>query len=125
MKQPAQEIKAFLGKNNTVEGKMSFEGIFHLEGQFEGEISGSGTLILAESAAVRGKIGVESVVVKGYVEGEICARARVEIHSKGCVRGCLTVPVLLIQEGGRLDGQCLMNGNAAIRTAKESRDSDL
>ena len=104
----SDEISAFLGKETLFEGKMTFEGVFRLEGKFEGEIFESGTLIVGETAMVKGKIGVNTIIINGLVEGEIHAKAKVEIHSTGKVYGELFTPILSIQEGGILEGHCKM-----------------
>ena len=103
-----EEISAFLGKETSFEGKMTFEGVFRLEGKFEGEIFESGTLIVGETAAVKGKIGVSTIIINGLVEGEVYARERVEIDSTGKFYGNLLTPALVVQEGGILEGHCRM-----------------
>ena len=103
-----EEISAFLGKETIFEGKMTFQGVFRLEGKFEGEIFESGTLIVGESAIVKGKIGVNSIVINGHVEGEVNAQERVEIHSTGKFYGTLFTSILMINEGGILEGHCKM-----------------
>jgi cytoskeletal protein CcmA (bactofilin family) len=105
-----EEISAFLGKETAFEGKMTFEGVFRLEGKFEGEIFESGTLIIGETATIKGKIGVNTIIINGLVEGEVRAKGRVEIHSTGKVYGNLFTPTLTINEGGILDGHCKMEG---------------
>jgi cytoskeletal protein CcmA (bactofilin family) len=103
-----EEISAFLGKETSFEGKMTFQGMFRLEGRFEGEIFESGTLIVGETAVVKGKIGVHTVIISGFVEGDLHAKARVEIHSTGKVHGNLFTPSLIINDGGVLEGSCKM-----------------
>jgi cytoskeletal protein CcmA (bactofilin family) len=103
-----EEISAFMGKETSFEGKMTFEGVFRLEGKFEGEIFESGTLIVGETAAVKGKIGVNSIIINGLVEGEVYAKERVEIDSTGKFYGSLFTPALVIKEGGILEGHCRM-----------------
>ena len=103
-----EEISAFLGKETFFEGKMAFEGVFRLEGRFEGEIFESGTLIVGETATVKGKIGVYTIIINGLVEGEVYARERVEIDSTGKFYGSLFTPALVIKEGGILEGHCRM-----------------
>ena len=103
-----EEISAFLGKDTVFEGKMTFEGVFRLEGKFEGEIFESGTLIIGETAVVKGHIGVNTIIINGLVEGEVYAKGRVEIHSTGKLYGTLVTPTLAINEGGILDGHCKM-----------------
>jgi cytoskeletal protein CcmA (bactofilin family) len=105
-----EEISAYLGKETFFEGKMTFEGVFRLDGRFEGEIFDSGTLIVGETASVKGKIGLNTIVVNGVVEGEVYAKTRVEIHSMGKVHGSLSTPTLVINEGGIFEGHCKMEG---------------
>jgi cytoskeletal protein CcmA (bactofilin family) len=107
---PSEEISAFLGKETLFEGKMTFEGVFRLDGKFEGEIFDSGTLIVGETAIVKGKIGINTIIINGLVEGEVYAKARVEIHSTGKVYGKLFTPILTINEGGIFEGHCKMEG---------------
>jgi cytoskeletal protein CcmA (bactofilin family) len=104
----SEEISAFLGKETLFEGKMTFQGVFRLDGKFEGEIFESGTLIIGESAVVKGKIGVNTIIINGLVEGEVNAQERVEIHSRGKLYGTLSTPILTINEGGILEGHCKM-----------------
>jgi len=87
---------------------MTFEGVFRLDGKFEGEIFESGTLIVGEAASVKGKVGLHTIIVNGVVEGEIYAKVRVEIHSTGKVYGTLYAPTLTINEGGIFEGHCKM-----------------
>jgi cytoskeletal protein CcmA (bactofilin family) len=106
----SEEISAYLGKQTLFEGKMTFEGVFRLDGKFEGEIFESGTLIVGETAVIKGKVGLDTIVINGLVEGDICAKTRVEIHSTGKVYGTLFTPVLTVNEGGILEGHCKMEG---------------
>ena len=78
-----EEISAFLGKETSFEGKMTFQGMFRLEGRFEGEIFESGTLIVGESAVVKGKIGVHTIIISGLVEGDLYASAHVRSTRQG------------------------------------------
>ncbi len=109
----SEEISAYLGKQTIFEGKMTFEGVFRLDGKFEGEIFESGTLIVGETAIIKGKVGLDTIIINGLVEGDVHAKARVEIHSTGKVYGTLFTPILTINEGGVLEGHCKMEGAPA------------
>jgi cytoskeletal protein CcmA (bactofilin family) len=106
----SEEISAFLGKETLFEGKMTFEGVFRLDGKFEGEIFDSETLIVGETAIVKGKIGINTIIINGLVEGDVYAKVRVEIHPTGKVYGKLFTPILTINEGGIFEGHCKMEG---------------
>ena len=109
----SEEISAFLGRETVFEGKMTFQGVFRLDGKFEGEIFNSGVLVIGEAAVIKGKVEVNTIVIHGLVEGDVFAKARAEITSTGKFHGNLSTPVLIINEGGILDGQCRMEGSRA------------
>jgi cytoskeletal protein CcmA (bactofilin family) len=121
----SEEISAYLGKETVFEGKMTFEGLFRLDGRFEGEIFESGTLIVGETALIKGKVGVQSIIINGHVEGDLHAKGRVEIHAGGKFYGNLLTSSLIIHEGGIFEGQCQMDkvrnqeGARAVITGQE------
>lgn len=117
---PVEEISAFLGKETLFEGKMTFLGVFRLDGRFEGEIFESGTLIVGESAFIKGKIGVNTIIINGHVEGEIIAQERMEIHSTGKFYGSVITPIFIINEGGIFEGHCRMG-----KGDEKEKDSEL
>ena len=118
---PSEEISGYFGKEVVFEGKMTFEGVFRLDGRFEGEIFESGTLIVGETAVVKGKIEAHTITINGHLEGEVCAKGRVEIHPTGKLYGNLLTPIFIINEGGIFDGHCKMEE----RVDKEGRENDL
>lgn len=108
MKESSEKIDVFLNRDSVFEGKMTFEGVFRLDGKVVGEIFNSGTLILGEMAVIQGKLGVDALILNGTVEGEVNAKERVEIHSKGKIYGTIMAPILVIQDGGIFEGNCKM-----------------
>jgi cytoskeletal protein CcmA (bactofilin family) len=126
---PSEEISGYFGKEVVFEGKMSFEGVFRLEGRFTGEIFESGTLIIGETAVVKGKIEAHTIIINGRVEGEIHAKERVEVHPTGKFYGNLLTPVFTINEGGIFDGQCKMEGGVdkedSPRPSAQQQDQPL
>jgi len=122
MKENLEEISVFLGKNCLFEGKMTFEGAFRLDGKVEGEIFRSGTLIISETAAIKGKVEVDVLILNGMVEGEVTARKRMEIHSRGKLHGSVFTPVLVVQDGGILEGNCKMGSKPENKNHPEETE---
>lgn len=106
------DLEAFLGKNTSFEGKMSFEGMVRLDGKFDGEIFSGDILIIGEMAIVNAKIKVGTLLVDGKVTGNVHARDKIEIHSTGELNGNINTPALVIKEGGIFDGTCKMDKGA-------------
>jgi cytoskeletal protein CcmA (bactofilin family) len=115
-----EEVNAFLGKGTTFEGKMTFEGLFRLDGKFNGEIFSGDSLIIGETGEVHAEITVNILIVKGKLEGSITAKTRVEIHPPGKILGDIQTPVLVIEEGAIFDGNCRMEKAESKREEKIS-----
>jgi len=119
-------FNAILDKGSEFEGKLTFEGTVRIDGKFKGEIFSDANLVIGESGKVEADISVGAVVVSGEVVGNIKASQKVEIHSPGVVRGNITTPALIIEEGVVFEGSCSMeNGKdrkSRISTKIESED---
>ncbi|MFB0507548.1 MAG: polymer-forming cytoskeletal protein [Thermodesulfobacteriota bacterium] len=103
------DLEAFLGRNTSFEGKMSFEGMVRLDGRFDGEIFSGDVLIIGETAVVNAKIKVGTLLVDGKVTGNVHTSDKIEIHSTGKLNGDINTGVLVIEEGGIFDGTCKMD----------------
>jgi cytoskeletal protein CcmA (bactofilin family) len=129
MKQNSEKIDVFLNRHSVFEGKMTFEGVFRLDGKVVGEIFNSGTLILGETAVIQGKLGVDALILNGRVEGEVNAKERIEIQPNGKIYGTITAPILVIQDGGIFEGDCKMGTNSdderPLEGARVKMKSDL
>ena len=101
-----EEIETLLGPGTHFEGLITFRGRARLEGEMSGEIAGHGLLVLAAGAIARARVEVDELIVAGEIEGDVCARQRVEVLASGCIRGDVATPRLVIAEGGRLLGRC-------------------
>jgi cytoskeletal protein CcmA (bactofilin family) len=108
----AGEITALLGRGTEFEGRLVFEGVVRIDGQFRGDIFSRDTLILGPDSRVEAQIDADVVLIAGYVEGEIRATTRVEIHPTGYVRGSVLAPVFKIEEGGMFDGTTQMQADS-------------
>jgi len=118
-KQKLDEMKGFWGEKCIFNGKMISEGIFQLDGKVEGEIFHRGTLIIGEMAVIKGKLEVNTIILNGMFEGEVTAKERVEIDSKGKLYGTISTPIFVIQDGGIFDGNCKMRGQSDIESDLE------
>jgi cytoskeletal protein CcmA (bactofilin family) len=118
MKENLEEIKVFWNKGCVLNGKISSEGVFRLDGKMEGEISHSGTLIIGETATIKGNVEANVLILNGQLEGEVNAKERMEIHSRGKLYGTVHTPIFVIQDGGTFEGNCKMG-------VKSNNESDL
>ena len=68
------------------------------------EFATSGDVIVEKKGFVIAPIRAGNVTVKGRVQGAIDARERVTIRKSGQLKGDVTAPILVIEDGASLDG---------------------
>lgn len=107
-KKEVEEIKAFLGQGAEFEGKLIFNGAVRIDGKFQGEIFGQGSLVVGQGALVKANIAVKSVYISGDVQGNIEVNEKMNIHSTGKFFGDVRTPVFIMEEGAFFDGRSHM-----------------
>ena len=114
------EVNAYVGKGSRVAGKLFFEGTARVDGQVEGEVSVRDTFFIGESAVVTAQISGNAIVIRGKVTGDIHARKRIEIRTRGKLYGSITTPSLVIDDGAVFEGHCSMGSDTARSGRKVS-----
>jgi cytoskeletal protein CcmA (bactofilin family) len=113
---PTDAISAFLGSETRIEGKLEFRGTIRLDGNVEGQIkSRTGTLIIGDKANIKAQIQVDSVIVRGKVEGGIEARKRIEAYPPARISGDIQAPEISIESGVAFNGNCTMKSRAEVK----------
>ncbi|MBN1828163.1 MAG: polymer-forming cytoskeletal protein [Deltaproteobacteria bacterium] len=102
------EIKAFLGKGSEFSGKLVMDGAVRIDGEFTGEILGSGILTVGEGARVEGTVSLDTVIVYGSLKGTLKVKDRVELGATGRMEGNLKTAKLVVQEGASFNGEIKM-----------------
>lgn len=107
-------LNGFLDGGSHLEGKLHFEDTFRVDGRFTGEVESQGDLVVGQGGHVEGTVRVGRVFVSGTIEGDLYAQRLVEIGAKGRVVGTLHTPALIVEDGGQLEGGCVMEGVAQL-----------
>jgi len=105
-KKPAKETAIILGRNAEFEGSLKFFGTALIEGRFKGDISGEGTLSIGQEGKIEADIHVSHIIIYGEVRGNIMAEKKLEINVPGKVYGNIESPVVTIETGAVLQGEC-------------------
>jgi cytoskeletal protein CcmA (bactofilin family) len=107
-KKEVEEVRAFLGKGAEFIGKLIFNGAVRIDGDFQGEVYGQGSLVVGEGALVKANIAVNSVYIGGDVQGNIDVKDKINIHSTGRFYGDVRTPIFIMEEGAFFDGRSHM-----------------
>ncbi|MHB8611639.1 MAG: bactofilin family protein [Candidatus Dormibacteraceae bacterium] len=100
--------KFTMGPNDSLEGKLVYDGSVHVDGRAEGEIKITGNLDVAPGATARISIEAANVNVKGQVEGAVNARDKLTLGKNARLSGDIVVRRLQIEDGASLNGHVRM-----------------
>lgn len=117
------EINAFLGAGTNYQGKLNFQGAVRIDGNFQGEVSSDGTLVVGQEAVVEGHVKVGQLVLSGNIQGEVEAKTKVVLHKTANLQGNIRTPVLVVEEGAVLEGQLNMGSLETPSTGVSDDDS--
>jgi cytoskeletal protein CcmA (bactofilin family) len=96
---------ALLGARLSFRGEVSGEGDFHIGGRFEGDITVTGRVVVADGAEVDANISALAIVIGGTVRGNLSASTRVEILPTGVLTGSLKTGSFSAADGASVKGE--------------------
>ena len=104
-----EEAKTILGTNAVFKGELTFKDTLCIDGEFEGKLTTSGKLIVAEEGVVLTDIKAGTVICRGKITGNVIASQKVEIYSTGKILGDVHTPALMIELGAVIHGKSNMS----------------
>jgi len=108
-KSKSDAVTGFLGSQTEFTGKLSFSGVVHLDGVFDGEIISRGTLVVGSESVVTARIHSAVLKISGEVRGDLTATEKIELYPPAKVYGNIRTPALVVEEGVLFEGTCCMS----------------
>lgn len=105
---PDPGVSAFLDPSSELIGELRLRGEFLVLGRVRGKVVSESALVVAESAIVEADLDGATVSIRGKVTGHVTGRRRIEVLSGAQVRGHLSSPKLVIEDGAFFEGECDM-----------------
>ena len=98
-----------ISEQTRIDGKVTFDRITRVHGVLNGEVSAKegSTLILAETSMTEGTIRADTLIVDGFVRGEIFATKQVVISQTGRVVGNIKTASFRLEPGAYFEGACV------------------
>jgi cytoskeletal protein CcmA (bactofilin family) len=93
-----------LAKGVHLKGEIRVEGTVRIDGRLEGEIHTKGQVIVGEDGLVQGVVSAGTVVSSGRIKATVTAVARVHLLKTAELIGEVHTPVLMMEEGAKLQG---------------------
>ena len=107
-----------------INGTLSGNGDFLINGQIEGDCDLEGTVTIAEQGLWKGVVIASTVIIAGTVEGDIEARGRVEITSTARITGTVSAEAIAVAEGAIVQGVMKTTGRTEPVEFVEKRKSE-
>ena len=93
-----------LAKGVVLTGEIRVEGTVRIDGRLDGEIQTKGQVIIGEDGLVQGTIMAGTVISSGRIKAKVTAMERVQLMKTATLIGEVHTPVLMMEEGARIQG---------------------
>ncbi len=99
---------SLLDSQLSVDGDIATIGSLRIDGRLCGSILRADTVVLGVGATMVGNVNAREVIIGGALTGSITAADRVELQPTAIVNGDIRTQVVLVQEGGVVNGRVEM-----------------
>jgi cytoskeletal protein CcmA (bactofilin family) len=116
-----------VGTNVTLTGTLKDMGDVAIHGTVEGEIISERSIVVGETANIKGPVSGQIITLAGTVRGSIDAGQKLEIMPTGKVFGSISTRELIIRSGAIFVGKSTMPVEESVEGRPEddeARDSD-
>lgn len=101
---------SLIGKDATIEGKLSIKQSIRIDGRIKGEVEAADTVTIGGSGDIEGNIKAKNVVIGGKVSGSLVVTGKVTLEAAAELHGDLSASRLIIEEGAVFNGRSSMEG---------------
>ncbi len=101
-------VNTIIGEGTTLKGDVKVEGSVQVDGDFDGTIEASDTLVVGETGKVEGDATVANAVIGGKMYGNVFASGKIELQRGSQLLGDIKTRGLVIEDGVVFQGNCQM-----------------
>lgn len=100
------EATSVIGEGSVFEGEFKVTGNLRVDGQFNGKLNISETLVVGKNGQVDAEVKVRSAVIAGTIKGDLNASEKITLQSGSRLEGEMVTSKLVIEEGVSFQGSC-------------------
>ncbi len=101
-------VNTTIGEGTVLKGDVKVEGSIQVDGEFEGTIEATDTLVIGENGRVDGDATVANAVIGGRMYGNVFASGKIELKRGSQLLGDIKTRGLVIEDGVVFQGNCQM-----------------
>jgi cytoskeletal protein CcmA (bactofilin family) len=115
---PRRTERATVGPSIFIKGDLSGEEDLVIEGRVEGKVDlKQNNVTIGKNGRVKADIFGRVVTVEGEVDGNVFAREQAILRQSGAIRGNITAPRVVLEDGSRFKGSIDMEPKDQDRQA--------
>ena len=116
---------ATIGPSIFIKGDLSGEEDLVIEGRVEGKVDlKQNNVTIGKNGRVRADVFGKVVIIEGEVDGNVFAREQAILRQAGAIRGNITAPRVMLEDGSRFKGSIDMEAPKETGSGAPSRHSD-
>ena len=93
------------------QGTLNVQGSLRVDGTLEGTVDNARSVNVGKDGAIKGDVSAQTVTCGGIIEGNVCAEL-LEVLASAFIKGDIRAQKMVVEEGGRIDGRCLIGDTA-------------
>ncbi len=117
-------VNTIIGEGTSVKGDVTVEGSIQVDGEFEGAVDATDTLVVGETGKVEGDANVANAVIGGRMYGNVFASGKIELKRGSQLLGDIKTRGLVIEDGVVFQGNCQM-GDVVEPPTRRREDSAI
>jgi cytoskeletal protein CcmA (bactofilin family) len=113
-----------IGSNVVLTGILHDASDIAIHGKVEGEITSERSVVIGETAEIKGPISGQIITIAGFVRGSIDAGAKLELLPTGRVYGSISTRELIIRAGAIFVGKSTMPVEEEVSETMEGEEGE-
>ena len=101
-------VETLIGASTHVEGTVRVQGTLRVDGRVTGQLAVDGRCEVGADGYVEATVTATELTVAGRIKGDVQVSGRLHVLSTGSIVGDVRTRVLVVEEGGTIDGRCQM-----------------
>ncbi len=111
-----------IGAGTVLEGTLKAGMSARIDGTINGDVTSSGTIVVATEGAVNGNISAADVKISGVVRGNVVATGKIDLVAEGKLFGDIKAASLSIAETAIFEGNCKMQLEEEVAKKEEKAE---
>jgi cytoskeletal protein CcmA (bactofilin family) len=113
-----------VGERLRITGEITGEENLELHGRFNGRVDVQGIVLIGETAEVRAEVTGTTVVIRGYLVGNVTASGRMVVQPPGDLVGDVSARSFVVPDGAGFQGRVSLGPSRLAPAATATSDQD-